>query len=288
MILMPNNVAKGFIPEIFDASVLRTLEDNLVLKKICNLKPTKDIAKAGDTVYFTDLADPTITDYTGTITHEALIDSQIALLINKEKTFAFKVNDEDRLMANVDLKGSQAQRAAYNLKRAIEVDVIGSATGVVADAAAGTITDNCTSASILSQMGALQQYLAEANVAETNMWAIIPPWVQLKLKLAGVKFSINSGINGKGGMAWTQDLGFDVFVTNTVYNSNTAAAPVSHILAGSYQSVGYADKMLNTRSFELQATRAIGIDGGCIYGFKTIKPKELAKAVLTWVAETTI
>jgi hypothetical protein len=285
---MPNNVAKGFIPEIFDASVMRTLEDNLVLKKICNLKPTKDIAGSGDTVYFTDLADPTITDYVGTISHEALQDSQIALLVNKEKTFAFKVNDEDRLMANVDLKGSQAQRAAYNLKRAIELDVIGSATGVVADAAAGTITANCTSASVLSQMGALQQYLMENNVSESNMWAIIPPWVQLKLKLAGVAFSINEGINGKGGMAWTKDLGFDVYVTNTVYNSNTVAAPISHVLAGSYQSVGYADKMLSTRSFELQSTRAMGIDGGAIYGFKTLKPKELAKAVLTWVAETTI
>ena len=213
---MPNNVAKGFIPEIFDASVMRTLEDNLVLEKVCNLKPTKQIAAAGDTIYFSDLADPTITDYTGTITHEALKDSMISMIIDKEKTFAFKVNDEDKLMANVDLKGSQAERAAYNLKRAVEVDVF---TNVITAASAGTVTATVTSATVLSSIAGLAQKLMENNVPENNMWMTIPPWVMIKLKLAGVSFSINQGINGKGGMAWTQDLGFDVYVTNTVYNN---------------------------------------------------------------------
>jgi hypothetical protein len=280
---MPNNIAKAFIPEIWDASVMRTLEDNLILKKICNLKPTKDIQAAGDTVYFSELADPTITDYVGTISHEALVDSQIALLINKEKTFAFKVADEDALMANVDLKGSQASRAAYNLKQAVELDVM---QNVVGDAAAGTVTANITSASVLSAVAELAQKLMENNVPENNMWLALPPWVMVKLKLAGVAFSINEGINGKGGMMWTKDLGFDVYVTNTIYES--AATPVSKVLAGSYQAIGYADKMLKTRTMELQSTRAIGVDGGLIYGYKVIKPKELALGTFTYIAESAI
>jgi hypothetical protein len=276
-------VAKGFIPEIFDASVMRTLEDNLVLKKICNLKPTKDIQAAGDTVYFTSLADPTITDYAGTITHEALVDSQIALLVNKEKTFAFKVADEDTLMANVDLKGSQAQRAAYNLKRAVELDVM---QNVISDAAAGTVTANVSSATVLSAVAEMMQKLMENNVQETNAWMTIPPWLMVKLKLAGVAFQINTGISGTGGMAWTKDLGFDVFVTNTVYNS--ASTPVSQVLAGSYQSIGYADKLLKTRTMELEGSRAVGVDGGLVYGYKVIKPKELALGAFTYIAETAI
>ena len=89
-------------------------------------------------------------------------------------------------------------------------------------------------------------------------------------------------------MQWTKDLGFDVYVTNTVYNSGTAAAPVSTIIAGTYQAIGYADHMLKTRSMELQNTRATGIDGGIIYGYKLIKPKELAKGIFTYGAETAI
>ena len=120
----PNNVATSFIPELWDASILRTLEDNLVMKKICTAQIKAPIKQYGDTVYFNGLADPTITNYVGTLTHEDLVDSQIAMLIDKTKTFAFQVEDVDTLMANVDLKGSQTQRAAYNLKAAVEKDFL--------------------------------------------------------------------------------------------------------------------------------------------------------------------
>jgi hypothetical protein len=115
-----NNVARGFIPELYDATIYRTLEDNLVLKQIAKAPLERKAEKAGDTIYFADLGDPTISDYTGTLTAEDLKDSQTALLINKTKTFCFGVNDLDKLMADADLEGSQTQRAAYNLKDAIE------------------------------------------------------------------------------------------------------------------------------------------------------------------------
>jgi hypothetical protein len=132
----------------------------------------------------------------------------------------------------------------------------------------------------------MMQKLMENNVQETNAWMTIPPWLMVKLKLAGVAFQINTGISGTGGMAWTKDLGFDVFVTNTVYNS--ASTPVSQVLAGSYQSIGYADKLLKTRTMELEGSRAVGVDGGLVYGYKVIKPKELALGAFTYIAETAI
>jgi hypothetical protein len=281
-----NNVTRGFIPELYDASVYRTLEDNLVMKKICTAKIKAPIKEYGDTVYFTDLGDPTITDYTGTLTHEALKDSQIAMLIDKTKTFAFKVEDADALMTNLDTKGSQSSRAAYNLKDNMEKDFF---QNVGAEANAGTpLAVTITSANVLSNIALLAQQLYDQNVTEDNMFMVLPPWMKIKMQLAGISFSINEGINGKGGMQWTKDLGFDCYITNTVYNSGTAALPVSTILAGTYQAIGYADHMLKTRSMELETTRATGIDGGIIYGYKLIKPKELAKGVFTYGAETTI
>jgi hypothetical protein len=280
---MPNNVAKSFIPEIFDASIIRTLEDNLVMKKIVrgvNMTPIKGF---GDTIYFSSLADPTISAYTGTIAHEDLVDDQIAMLIDKEAMFQFKVRDEDSLMANVDLKGSQAERAAYKLRQYIEKEVF---QNVYSQAAAGTVTATVTSANVISSLGEMANDLAEQNVSADNMWIVIPPWVRLKLQLAGIKFQINNGINGTGGMAWTNELGYDVYVTNTLYNS--ADTPVTQVLAGSYQAIGYADKQVPTRRIELEGSRAVGIDGGMIYGYKVIKPKELALGVFTYDGETTI
>ena len=281
-----NTVARGFIPELWDASIYRTLEDKLVLKKICKAPIKAPIKEHGDTVYFTDLADPTITDYAGTLTAEELKDSQVAMLIDKTKTFSFKVQDVDTLMANVDLKGSQTQRAAYNLADAVEKDVF---RYVGYGANAGTaISATATSANISSLIGELARQLYENNVSEDNMFVLIPPWVMLKLKYYGVSFSVNEGLNGKGGMFWTKDLGFETYVSNTVYNSGTQAVPVSTVLAGSFQAIGFAEKQLKSRTIELSGSRATQVDGGLIYGYKLIKPKELAKATLTFGAETTI
>ena len=281
-----NNVVRGFIPELYTASVYRTLEDNLVMKKIAKAQIDAPIKKFGDTVYFTGLADPTITSYTGTLTPEELKDDQIAMLIDKTETFCFKVEDVDKLMANVDVKGSQTQRAAYNLAKKIDLDVF---TNAGDDANAGDdLAVTVTSANVLSTVAELARMLYEQNVEESNIWMVIPPWMMLKLKIAGVSFSINEGINGKGGMKWTDDLGFEVFVTNNLYNSGSQASPVHTILAGSFQAIGFAERMLMTRNIEMEGSRSRQCDGGNVYGYKVIKPKELAVLVATLGAETTI
>lgn len=280
---MPNNVAKSFIPEIYDASVLRTLEDNLVMKKIIRGVTMSQGRGKGDAIYFSSLADPSVSAYTGTLSHEDLIDSQITMLLDKEYMYQFKVADEDELMANVDLKGSQASRAAYVLKDTTEKAFF---QDIYTYATAGTTTATITSANVLSSIGEIANDLAEQNVTQDNMWFVIPPWVQLKLKLAGISFSINEGINGKGGMQWTNELGFDVYVTNTLYNS--ASTPVTKVLAGSYQSVGYSDIQVPVRTQPAEGSRKTLVDGGLICGWKVIKPKELALGSFTYGAETTI
>jgi hypothetical protein len=104
------------------------------------------------------------------------------------------------------------------------------------------------------------------------------------MKLAGIVFSINEGINGKGTMAYARDLGFDIYVTNTVYKSGG----VHYCMAGSYQAIGYQGKTLGVRNHEAENSRAQLVDDLAVYGFKVIKPKELVRLDLTPVAETAI
>lgn len=282
-----NTNAKAFIPEIWDAAIYRTLEDNLVAKKICNMKPTSQIKGFGDTIYFNGLGEPTITAYAGTVNYETLKDNQIALLIDQQNYYGFDVTDLEQAMANVDLKGSQTERAAYQLAKSCDSYIFGSTT--YNDAAAGTVTDaTCDSATILGDIATAAQYLYENNVQDSNMWMVIPPWVMIKLKLAGIAFSINEGINGKGGMQWTKDLGFDVFVTNNLTNLGSAAVPQSICLAGSYQSIGFAEKLEKSETLRSETAFSNHVRGLHVFGKKVIKPKELVKLDLTFAAETAI
>lgn len=282
-----NTYADSFIPEIWDASVYRTLEDNLVARKICRNYSNK-VANAGDTIHFNGLADPTVSSYAGTVSYENLAAGRISLLVDKQNYYGFDIGDVDQAMANVDLKGSQAERAAYALKHACDVDLLTKYSE--ADTANVVTADTtCDTATIISDIGELWNKLAVNNVMEGNMWLVIPPWVQLKLELAGIKFSINEGINGKGGQAWAkQALGFDMYVSNNVYNSNTAAAPVSYVMAGSYDAIAYAEALQKSEVLRSETAFATHVRGLHIYGAKVIKPKELAYCALTYTAETAI
>jgi hypothetical protein len=151
-----------------------------------------------------------------------------------------------------------------------------------------TSSATVTSANIFSSIGEIQNSLAQNNVSDSDMWMIIPPWVRLKLELAGVKFSINNGINGTGGLAWTDALGFDIYVTNQVVNTNTVASPVSKIMAGAYNSIAFASQIMETESVRLIDTFDTAIRGLHVYGGKVIQPNLLHTSTLTYGAETTI
>lgn len=282
--------ADAFIPQLWEASVYRTLEDNLVAKKVCRLMPASEIRGAGDTIYFNGLADVTINDYSGSITHETLKSSQIPLLINQQKYFGFGVTDIEAEMANVDLKSSQASRAAYQLAREADKYLWGTATGICLTQAGTTATadDTVDTSTVLSDISGMGRILEENNVMAGNMWVVIPPWVKEKLQLAGVKFQINNGINGMGGIEWANYLGMDIYVTNTLYNSNTSAAPVHYIVAGSYEAIAFAEKITKTRGMEAESAFTFNVDGLFVFGAEVIKPKELVIRKMTYAAETAI
>ena len=276
---------KNFVPQLWAATILRTLEDNLVAKKICTTQYTGEIKSKGDTVHFNGLAEPTISPYTGsTISYEALQDSRISLVVDQSDMFAFKVGDIEKVQSGMDIKGSQAQRAGYQLTRSCDTYIMG-----LYGQAGNTITSaTITSANVLSVLGSFEQQLAENNVSDNQMWMVIPPWLRLKLELAGIKFQINNGLNKTGGMAWCDQLGFTVYVTNQVKNTGTIATPVSHIIAGSGNAIGFADQITETEDIRLESTFDTAVRGLHVYGARVIKPLELATGALTFGGESTI
>lgn len=274
------SVVDNFIPELWAATILRDLENNLVATKICSTDYTGEIKKHGDTVHFNSLADPTVNTYTGSITYEDLEDSQLSLLIDQKDYCAFKVADIDAAQANVALQTSQAARTAYKLKDKCDKYILGLHAG-----AGRTVTnESVSSASVLSAIGEMSLALDEANVPNEQKWIVIPPWVKLKLMLAGVKFGIKNGIEGGTGVSWTDALGFDLYVSNNVAKSGA----ISYCLGGSKNAIAFADQLTNMRAMELEDSFDIGVSGLHVFGAKVIKPKELIRGAFTAAEETSI
>src|SRR6056297_605105 len=273
----------NFIPQIWNAKIIRELENNLIAKKVANMSYSGEIRQKGDTVFFNSLSDPTVDDYAGTVSYGDLEDSQIAMVIDQAKYFAFNVDDIDAVQANVDLRGSQAQRAAYQLANTCDRYILGKYAE-----AANQITDtSCDTSTILSKIGEAGQKLSENNVPMQDRFLVIPPWVELKLKLAGVEFKINDGLkSGQGGLSWAEELGFKIYVSNNL--TNTASTPVTECLAMSGNAIAFAEQLMKTEAVRRDAEFATGVRGLHVYGAKVIKPKEMVRLTLTHTAETAI
>ncbi|MEG2004023.1 MAG: hypothetical protein RR057_05435, partial [Clostridia bacterium] len=86
------------------------------------------------------------------------------------------------------------------------------------------------------------------------------------------KFQVNNGINGTGSIGYTNELGFDLFVSNqlSVSGSNTMC------LAGSYSAIAYAEQILETQVIDrLENSFDTAVRGRIVFGAKVIKPNEL-------------
>ena len=256
------------IEKVISAEILRTNEDNLLANTICNTEFCGDIKNRGDSVTFIGLNDPTVYDYEGTLIYEEIDDSALKLLIDQDKAFSFRVKDIEALRSSIGLEDSQTKRASYLLKNEVDSYVF----SLYGDAGNTVDAAEVTPDNVLSTVAMMKQKLEEANVPDGRIWIVVPPFVKTKLMLAGVKFQINNGVNGTGAVAFTDELGCDLYVSNQLAKSGNNTM----MLAGSYSAIAYAEQVLETQVIDrMESSFDKAVRGRLVFGAKVIKPNEL-------------
>ena len=262
------------IEKIISAEILRTNEDNLLANTVCNTSFAGDIKDRGDSVVFIGLNDPTVYDYEGSITYEDIDDSSLQLLIDQDKAFSFKIKDIEALRSSIGLEDSQTKRASYLLKNEVDSYVF----SLYGDAGACMDAVDATPENVLQTVASMKQKLEEANVPDGRTWIVVPPFVKTKLMLAGIKFQINNGVNGTGAVAFTDELGCDIYVSNQLAVEDGATM----MLAGSYSAIAYAEQVLETQVLDrLENSFDKAVRGRLVFGAKVIKPSELVCCPVT-------
>ena len=269
------------IPKLVSTKLLMTLRNNLVAKKICTMDTGSQIKKEGDTVTFVGLARPTITAYSGTITPETLKDAGITLVIDQKNYYAFYVDDIEAFRSVIDIKGTSIEEAAYGLRDTADKYVL----GLYADAGT-TVTATVSETIALSTTSTVCRKLEEANVKPGQRWMVIPPWYKEKLVLAGVKFSILEGVKGSNdGLSWAKEWDTDFYVSNNLTTTGSEGSYNTQCLAGSYNSIVYAEQILKSRVIEnVPGSFAAQCDGLHVFGARVIKSAELVRVNATQAA----
>ena len=218
---------------------------------------------------FIGLNDPTVYDYNGSITYEDIDDSSLQLLIDQDKAFSFKIKDIEALRSSIGLEDSQTKRASYLLKNEVDTYVF----SLYGEAGTTMNATEATPENVLQTVAEMKQALEEANVPDGRTWIVVPPFIKTKLMLAGIKFQINNGVNGTGAVAFTDELGCDIYVSNQLATDDDGRVMM---LAGSYSAIAYAEQVLETQVLDrLENSFDKAVRGRLVFGAKVIKPQEL-------------
>lgn len=276
------------IPVIFAATLLQELRDELVFGKIATQKHSGEIKEKGDRIKLKGYGNVAINDYDGVtkLDYKKPKAAAMFLDIDQAKDYAVELPDITELQSDPAARQHYAKEAAYGLQEAVDTYIAGlytqSAKGeaVKTDAAITTLL-------ITSTIGELWDALRSVNVKKK--WIVLPPWVALKLLLAGIihaddlKGELKNGFIGRV-------LQFDMYLSNHCYAPDPATAGYKRniVMAGSYQAIAFADQMTESESLRSIDFFSDLIRGLHVWGAKVVKPKELFYIDLEWAPEDAI
>jgi hypothetical protein len=134
-----------FKPEIWSASLLVALRQNLIYTAFINRDYEGEISEAGDTVRITSIGRPTINTYvpnSTVITPEQVNDSQRTLVVDQSKYFAFAVDDVDARQAKGNVIPQAMDEAAFAAANVIDQYISSFYTTIQTANQLGAITVN--------------------------------------------------------------------------------------------------------------------------------------------------
>jgi N4-gp56 family major capsid protein len=274
----------GFRPELWSAKILVALRNKLVYAGLCNRDYEGDIQAAGDTVHVTsigEVATRAYVEHTG-ISWDEVSDSQVDLLIDQKRYFAFRVDDVEKKQA-LPFLDEATRSAAYAL--ADNADSVVSAAMYAAVNQTGNdygafVADK-SDKNAYDLLVEFRTILNRDNVPAEDRWVVVPPEFYAVLLLDN-RF-LDASASGDGGQALRSGFvgraaGFDVFESNQTPDPTTGTYAV---IAGHPIATAYADQILETEAIRLQDYIADGIRGLHVFGRKVVRPEALALASVT-------
>lgn len=280
----------NFIPQVWSARLLATLDDALVYNQeaVVNRDYEGEVGSFGDTVKINSLGRVTVKSYTKNTDiddPEELTGAQQELNIDQANYFNFQVDDVDKAQTNPKVMGQAMTDSGYELAAAADAYTAGlmAAAAVAGSNKIGTVaapvTDLGTPANAYQHLVDLGVLLDESNTPSEGRWCIAPSWFIGVLAKDGT-YIVNATETGQRvrmnsmiGMV----AGFRLMMSNRVPNTNSTTA--FRILAGHRIATSYVEQILDTKAYEPEKRFAEAVKGLHVYGAKVVRPSNLAVLV---------
>lgn len=272
-----NNLPNGnFLPAVWSKKLNAKYYAQTCLMDITNNNWEGEIKGQGSQVEIRQRPTVAVTDYTVNqdIQYQDITDEKITLLIDKAKSFAFKVDDIDNAQSDIRILNELTTDAGYQMKIAVEKGVFGT---IYSDATNALSTLTMDKTNVIDWIVDAEVKLEENNIPSDGRFIIIPPkaagYIQKSdLKNAAVtgdaksiiRSNLNNGRLGEIG-------GMTVYVSNNLTSSGTTF----QCIAGHKSAVTFASQIVKVENIRLQTKFGDAVRGLNVYGYKTVLPSGL-------------
>lgn len=276
-----------FIPEFWSKKLNKKLDDVGVMKDCVNKDYEGEIKKCGDKVNIQEVGDITISDHDGdtTLTYQDLTATDLALEIDQEKYFAFKINDVTKAQANQKLTDKYIARAAFAIEMIKDTFLLSKRADVHAD---NVVTPMAlTKDNVYQLFVELKKRLRKSNAisqkgkdaAGRRPWAVVNPDIEALILLSPEMKDRGSALADKTIREGTvyDFCGFDVMVAT---NMKTVSDKVE-VIAGIEDAITFAGQVSKVEHLRDKDGFNDLVRGLYVYGGKTLLPKGLAKCECT-------
>jgi hypothetical protein len=167
----------NFIPDLWTARLLANLDKNQVLTQLANRDYEGDVRAFGDSVKINRPGNIAAGAYTkgGTLTYAYPASNTRTLAIDQRVAAAFKLDDLDKIQANVNLVDSYMQRASYSMADDKDRFIAGLYTAAGAGDVTLDISGSISAGLVFNAFVTAGLYLDANNVPTQGRWAAISP-----------------------------------------------------------------------------------------------------------------
>lgn len=269
---------QNFIPTLWSARLLANLDKTYVYPACVNRDYEGEIKSFGDTVKINRMGDVAISDYTGTLADPQEISSeQLILVIDQAKAFNFKVEDIEKVQANVNLVDKAMERAGIAIGDVIDTYIaeFTKQAGIKVGTTAAPIA--VTPADAYDKLVDLKVELNKKNVPSTGRFVVLPPeYVGLLEKDA--RFTKNDSVLANGVLG--RVAGFEIRESNNV----PVEAGKYSVLAGTDMAISYAGQITEIEAYRPEKSFADAVKGLYVYGAKVLEPNAICCLTVSFSA----
>jgi len=288
-----------YVPLLFAKKALRRFYATSAYQMIANTDYEGEIKKMGDQVLIRRAPDMTISDYTigGTLSYEVPEEANTVLDIDQAKSWAFRIDDIDRVASDLNLMNMFVENAQKKMQVTIDTnclaywaagadaDNIGSTAGVISgnldmgvNLTPRVITGGSAGDAVEWLLDA-EQVLREQNV-DGQYWAVVPYWFLNTLSSGDLRRADMTG--DSSGILRTGFKG-EVNGMQIIVNNNlpwNATDSESTALVGTKEAITFAMQLTKSEMLRIPDSFGDYSRGLIVFGREVVQPKALVAAIL--------